>query len=155
MAYVWILILVIMIFFYVSQEHLVSNVDDIPSTLRPYLGFWIWESADGLRRETISIDYGGHNQFLNLTRNYSIRRWYPPVFEGEPALVARADKWTEKPPPYRALILSPKEILLTSTEATYAELPFHIKLTDGDAYIEVLGKKYISSSAIRNPEIRI
>jgi hypothetical protein len=121
---------------------------DRPKALAPYLGYWIWQSDDALRKEIISIDYGGDNRFLRLTRTYKFKKWYPPVTPGEPGWIAPVENWTENPPLLRVIILSKNEIYCKYVEPTYAGLPFRIKLLDDGTHIEILGKKYISSNKL-------
>lgn len=146
------LVLLLILFVWSKNVLLAQNesltLGDVPTTLAPYLGYWLWQSDDGLRQEVLSIDYGGDNMFLRITKNYKIRKWFPPVNPGDLPFVSPVETWTEKNPPYRVIIISPTELYCRSIEPTYAELPFHIKLVEGGTYIEIRGKKYISSNKL-------
>jgi len=123
-------------------------VNDLPNILSPYLGYWIYNSEDGLRKEILSIDYGGNNRFLRITRRYFVRKWFPPLNPGENPYIAPEETWTISTPMYRVIVISPNELFLRSIEPTYSELPFRVKLSKDGVYIEILGKKYISSNKL-------
>ncbi len=138
-------VFIVLLWFVLKKENFTN---DKPNILAPYLGYWIYTSDDGLRKEMLSIDYGGDNRFLRITRKYIIRKWFPPVTPGEAPYTAPEESWTVTTPPYRVVVISPTELFLRVIEPTYAELPFHIKLTDDGTYLEILGKKYISSNKL-------
>lgn len=71
----------ILLWIYTTQKEHLKN--EVPALLQPYLGYWLYNSDDGLRKEVISIDYGGNNAFLRFTRNYTIRKWFPPVLAND------------------------------------------------------------------------
>jgi hypothetical protein len=123
-------------------------VNDAPNMLSPYLGYWLYTSEDGLRKEILSIDYGGDNRFLKITRKYNVRKWFPPLNPGERPYIAPVETWTVSAPMYKVVVISPNYLYLRSIEPTYAESPFRVKLTDDGTYLEILGKKYISSNKL-------
>lgn len=147
MAYLIALVVVLtLLWIFISRkEHLNS---DIPTILSPWLGYWIYMSDDKLQKEVITVEYGGDNRFLKFTRSYSIRKWFPPVNPGDQPYIGAPESWVVQAPMYRVVHISPNELYLKSIDPFRAETPFHAKLLDNGTYLEILGKKYISSTKL-------
>ena len=141
-----IIIVLIVILIVINRSY--ETLIDKPDGLAKYLGYWIYTSDDRLRKEVLTIEYGGDNRFLFISHSYNIRKWFPPVNPGDPSLIAPAEVWTEHSPMYRVIILSPTLLYCKSIEPTYAEIPFRIMIQENGDYIEIKNKKYISSTKL-------
>lgn len=136
--------LVVLLLYTNSSE---SMQDVTPTYLQKYVGYWIYQSDDKLRKIVLSINYSG-GDFLRITTQTTIRKWFPPVIEGNLPEVSPPERFVENPPLFRIIELYPDEILLTSIEPTYFYTPSHMKISQDRDHIFYQGKKFISSRAI-------
>ena len=146
-----ILLLVLIILSSVSKQENLSLLNPeagVPDYLLQYIGYWIYRSEDNLRNEIISINYAGGDNFLKITFQTTIQKWFPPVFEGNLPEVSPPERFLEQPPLFRVSKLYQDEILITSIEPTYFFSPSHIKISTNHDYIMYRGKKYISNTLI-------
>lgn len=143
------LLLLIILYKTFNQEKFRANPEaGVPNYLKQYIGFWTYQSEDKLRSKIISINYAGGGDFLKITFQTTIKKWFPPVFEGNLPKISVPESLVTQPPLFRVTKLYPDEILITSIEPTYSFSPSHIKISANQSYIMFRGKKYVSNTWI-------
>jgi hypothetical protein len=111
--------------------------------LSAFTGNWIYKSDDCLRQEVLKVEL--QNSMIQLTKILNIRRWYPPLDPREPPILVRNERFSEKPPPYRIIVLGPTTLSLRSSSPTYAELPSIMSVDPANGILTYQGKKYVST----------